>query len=236
MHHVARGRRDVAGDRLTPRAASTWRYRSALSTTRVARDRWSRRAATTARVATRSHDPTIIAVATSTVAATVIRSRTVPHEPRATDVGPSSGISVGGVRDQAVAGTAHGEDGLHAERRVDLLADVADVDLDDVRVALEVGAPDLVEQLGLRDDRVGAAHQQLEQRELARGEIDRRRRRARHCRAAGSSVRSADREHGRARGVPPRRSSARSRATSTTNENGFDRKSSAPVSSASASS
>ena len=52
------------------------------------------------------------------------------------------------------------------------LREVADVHLDDVRVALEVDAPHVVEDLGLRRDVAVLAHQELEQRELARGQPD----------------------------------------------------------------
>src|SRR3954470_1834780 len=142
-----------------PLRASVCRYLRALLTTAWLAARWSERKEDRT-VATRSHDPTIIATATRAVAATVMRRRTVPHELPLRRLGIVRDLGRG-VRDQAVARPAHGQDGLHAERRVDLLAHVADVDLDDVRVALEVGAPDLVEQDRLRDDRVGAPHQQL---------------------------------------------------------------------------
>ena len=49
---------------------------------------------------------------------------------------------------------------------------MADVHLDDVRVALEGEVPHVVEDLGLRHDLAGAPHQELEHRELARGERD----------------------------------------------------------------
>ena len=96
--------------------------------------------------------------------------------------------------------------------------------------------PQISSRISAFGDNFGARRiEYLEQRELATGELDlgvgpvarsRRRDRARDRRLAGHS--------GAAR--VPRRASARRRATSTTNENGFDRKSSAPVSSASASS
>src|SRR5690349_25015064 len=96
-------------------------------------------------LATSSQEEMISAAATSVVAAMVMRSRTVPHARWL-----RGDIVRGGgrrrVRDESVAGAAHRQDRLDAERRVDLLAHVADVDLDDVRVALEVGSPDLVEQ------------------------------------------------------------------------------------------
>ena len=49
---------------------------------------------------------------------------------------------------------------------------MTDVDLDDVRVALEVVVPHVVEDLTLRHDVALAPKQELEQRELARREID----------------------------------------------------------------
>ena len=44
---------------------------------------------------------------------------------------------------------------------------MADVDLDDVRIAFEREVPDVVENLGFRDDFTGPAHEELEHRELA---------------------------------------------------------------------
>ena len=61
---------------------------------------------------------------------------------------------------------------LPAERLVELLAQMADVHLDDVRITLEREVPHVVEDLGLRHDLAGAAHQELEHRELACGERD----------------------------------------------------------------
>jgi hypothetical protein len=55
---------------------------------------------------------------------------------------------------------------------VDPLAEVADVDLDDVGVALEGVVPDVLQDLGLGDDLAGLAHQVLQQGELPGGEGD----------------------------------------------------------------
>ena len=73
---------------------------------------------------------------------------------------------------QAVADQAHGLDGATPERLVDPLAEVPDVDLDDVGVALEGVVPHMLEDLGLRDDLARLAHQVLEEGELAGGEDD----------------------------------------------------------------
>ncbi len=73
---------------------------------------------------------------------------------------------------QAVADAAHGLDRLAAERPVDLLAQMADVDVDDVRAALVRHVPRAFEELPTREHAAWAAHQQLEQRELLRGEVE----------------------------------------------------------------
>src|SRR4051812_8359211 len=70
------------------------------------------------------------------------------------------------VRAEPVAATAHGLDGFPSERYVDLPAQVSDVDLDDVGVAVVELVPHMLDQLGLADDPVGAAHQVLEDSEL----------------------------------------------------------------------
>ena len=54
----------------------------------------------------------------------------------------------------------------------ELLAQVADVDVDDVRAALERHVPRTVEQLVAREHRAGLAHEQLEQGELLRRKLE----------------------------------------------------------------
>src|SRR5215471_11966269 len=56
---------------------------------------------------------------------------------------------------------------------VDLVAQVADIDVDEIRLAEEIGAPDAVEDLVARVDLVRVHEQELEERELLRGELDR---------------------------------------------------------------
>src|SRR5262249_24486964 len=82
-----------------------------------------------------------------------------------------------------------------SERSIDLLAQVADIDLDDVVVALVIESPHGVEDRLLRVNDAHPAHQELKQRELARGELDDRFATAAH---ASSSVQLevADPEHG----------------------------------------
>src|SRR4029453_8142785 len=55
---------------------------------------------------------------------------------------------------------------------VDLLAEIGDVELDDVRLATEVVVPDAVQDLGLAEHSLRVAHQVAEQFELGRGELD----------------------------------------------------------------
>ena len=61
---------------------------------------------------------------------------------------------------------------MPAERRVDLAADAAEVDLDDVGVAVEVDVPGVGQELGLRHGRAGVAHQVLEDGELLARQVD----------------------------------------------------------------
>ena len=63
---------------------------------------------------------------------------------------------------------AHGRDRVGAE----LLAQVADVDVDDVGAGVEVEAPDLVEQLLAGQHLAGVGHEDLGERELARRQVD----------------------------------------------------------------
>src|SRR6266545_433577 len=100
-----------------------------------------------------------IAMATIAVAMAVMRTRTV-----------CSRLLIG---HQPVTDAAHRLEGAPVERDVDLAPEVADVDLDHVGFAVEVGTPDGVEQLGLGLDLAGPLHQRLEQFELASGERDR---------------------------------------------------------------
>src|SRR5215469_13291549 len=56
---------------------------------------------------------------------------------------------------------------------VDLVAQIADIDVDEIRLAEEIRAPDAVEYLVARVDLVRIHEQELEQRELLRGQFDR---------------------------------------------------------------
>src|SRR5215210_699327 len=76
------------------------------------------------------------------------------------------------VRAQAIARAAHGLDRLDAERPVDLLAQVADVDVDDVRAVLVLAIPRVLEQLEAVEDLAGAAHERVEQGELLGRQLD----------------------------------------------------------------
>ena len=69
---------------------------------------------------------------------------------------------------EPVAHAAHGGDGAGSE----LLAQVADVDVDDVRAGVEVEAPDLVEELFAGEHLAGVHHQGLGEGELAGGELE----------------------------------------------------------------
>ena len=73
---------------------------------------------------------------------------------------------------EPVADAANRLDRLAPERPVDLLAQVPDVDVDDVRPALERHVPGSVEQLEPGEHDARPAHEQLEHRELARRELE----------------------------------------------------------------
>ena len=122
---------------------------------------------------------------------------------------------------EPVAHAAHRLDRPAPERPVDLLSEVAHVDVDDVRAVLVRVVPRVLDQLVAREHLPRAPHERLEQRELLGGELDlgvpapdlpR-------CRVEPEV---ADLEHRRALAAP-RRASARSRARSSANENGFGR-------------
>src|SRR6478609_7068228 len=72
-----------------------------------------------------------------------------------------------------IAHASHGVD-HRLTAGVDLLAQVGDVELDDVRLAAEVVVPDAVEDLRLGQVPLGVAHEVAQQLELGRGQLDRR--------------------------------------------------------------
>src|SRR5581483_2226075 len=74
---------------------------------------------------------------------------------------------------QAVAGTPHGLDRPNAEGPVDLLPEVAHVDVDDVRVSFVGEVPDVVQDLRSREHGSRVPHEVLEERVLLCGEVDR---------------------------------------------------------------
>src|SRR6478752_9289742 len=82
------------------------------------------------------------------------------------------GASTGsGCRLEDIPETSHGVDHRLAAG-VDLLAQVGDVKLDDVRLAAEVVVPHPVEDLRLGQHAPRVAHEVAQQLELGRGEVD----------------------------------------------------------------
>jgi lysylphosphatidylglycerol synthetase-like protein (DUF2156 family) len=69
---------------------------------------------------------------------------------------------------EPVPGTADGLDGVAPERPVDLVAQVTDVDVDDVRRAGEGEVPHVLEQVRAAEHDAGVAHELGEQSELLR--------------------------------------------------------------------
>ena len=123
--------------------------------------------------------------------------------------------------DEQVAGSADGADAVPPERGVDLAAQVADVDLDDVDVAVEVVVPHGAQDRALGDARPGCAPGTPGRRTRAASG----RSPARRASPGGGPGRGAGRRPAGppGRAVAPRRASARSRATRTTKENGLVR-------------
>src|SRR5690606_3937201 len=76
------------------------------------------------------------------------------------------------VAREPVARTPDGLDRLATERPVHLVAQVADVDLHDVRVALEVAVPDRVQDLPLRHHVAPVPGEEGQDRKLTRGQAD----------------------------------------------------------------
>src|SRR4051794_30703888 len=74
------------------------------------------------------------------------------------------------ARPIAVARTAHGLDVGTAERCVDLPTEVADIDLDDVEIALEVLVPDVLHEVCLAADLTAVPNEVVQQGEFARGQ------------------------------------------------------------------
>src|SRR5262249_54254475 len=112
-------------------------------------------------IVTSTTPPSVSAIPTTRTAAIVMRTRTVP----------SRRMSTAG-RVEPVPRAADRLHGAPLERLVDLLAEVPHVDLHDVRVTVEGEVPHVVEDLGLRDDLPDPPDEELEHRELARGEGD----------------------------------------------------------------
>src|SRR5689334_21329091 len=71
---------------------------------------------------------------------------------------------------EAVADSADGLQRRSTEWTIDLLPQAAHIDIDDVRATFVRLVPRAVEQVGSRQDAAGPPHEQLEQRELLRGE------------------------------------------------------------------
>src|SRR5919108_2521896 len=73
---------------------------------------------------------------------------------------------------KAVAGAAHSLDRVAPERAVDLLSEVANVHVDDVRAVFVRVVPAVLEEVEAREHLARPAHERLEQRELLARERD----------------------------------------------------------------
>src|SRR5919106_6328208 len=108
---------------------------------------------------------------------TTIAPVAVRADSRARNDGGRSGIvsmPSAAVGAQPVAGTPHGLDRTAPERPVDLVAEVADVDVDHVGGAVVREVPDVFEDRRPAEDVALAAQQQLQYGELAGRQVDRR--------------------------------------------------------------
>src|SRR5438105_14331271 len=74
---------------------------------------------------------------------------------------------------QHVANAPHGMNQVGLASCVELLPQVSHVDLDRVALALEVGAPDLLQQLTMREHLAAMLHQALQQVEFPRAQPER---------------------------------------------------------------
>src|SRR3984893_2380096 len=81
---------------------------------------------------------------------------------------------------ERIAGATHGADRVDGVAAVERLAQAADMDVDGALVDIDVAAPHAVEQLLAGKHPAGTFHQEFEQAELGRAEIDRTGR-ARHA-------------------------------------------------------
>src|SRR6266566_3739413 len=86
--------------------------------------------------------------------------------------GGSEAGSSPAVLAEAVADPAYGLDRTAVERPVDLVAQVPDVDVDEIRAGLEAELPGAFEQLASRQSLAAPAEQQLEQGELLRRQLE----------------------------------------------------------------
>src|SRR5205807_4280267 len=107
-------------------------------------------------LATRDRDKTVTRIRAPAAHAR-LTTRAAPRAVRALTEPRPTRRRLPAIFIQAVAEASEGLDGLTSEGTVDLAAQVPDVDLHDVVVALEVATPDVLEDLGLRHHLAGPA-------------------------------------------------------------------------------
>src|SRR5918993_3062507 len=73
---------------------------------------------------------------------------------------------------EGVAGASKGADRVGAARSADRLAQAPDMHVDGALVDIDVAAPHAVEELLAREDAAGALHQELQELELGRAEME----------------------------------------------------------------
>src|SRR4029453_10881143 len=122
---------------------STIRATSVARTVVVTR---TSRVSTAWRLATRAIAPRSNATPTTAAAAEVMRTRTEPRSALA-----SRGMTLTTVSGQAISGAAQRLDGRPPVRTVQLVPQAPYVDLDDVRVAVEVEVPHVGQEVPLAE-------------------------------------------------------------------------------------
>src|SRR2546423_4764742 len=73
---------------------------------------------------------------------------------------------------EAIACATHRMDELHLERIVDLPPQVANIDIDDVRLVVDLVVPDMIGDQRAGEDMVRRSHQAFQDRILFGGQVD----------------------------------------------------------------
>src|SRR6478752_7502237 len=105
-----------------------------------------------------------------------VKAATVPEQrsaaPEGAETALERGMQLGRGGVELVADAAYGEDELGVLGvALDLLAEVGDVDVTGSLVAVELGLPQLLHDLGAGEDLAGAADEEAQELELRAGQV-----------------------------------------------------------------